>query len=75
MSEINTLRVTDADVVKRVKNAVRIEIEKRKTMNLPIAVYDAKTGKIYAENSDGSKREIGSRITRGGYSEHIGNQA
>lgn len=42
--------VTDADVVKRVKNAVRIEIEKRKTMDLPIAIYDAKQAKHSAAN-------------------------
>lgn len=57
--------LTDADVVKRVKTAVKIDIEKKKAMNAPIAVYDHETGNVYAEYSDGRRILMGSRIGRG----------
>ena len=57
--------ITDADIVKRVKSAVKIDIEKKKAMNAPIAVYDHKTGNIYAEYSDGRRILMGTRIGRG----------
>lgn len=57
--------ITDADVVKRVRSAVEIDIAKKKAMNAPIAVYDHETGKVYAEYSDGRRILMGSRIGRG----------
>ena len=57
--------LTDADVVQRVRSAVKIDIEKKKAMNAPIAVYDHKTGNVYAEYSDGRRILMGSRIGRG----------
>lgn len=61
--------ITDADVVKRVKSAVKIDIEKKKAMNAPIAVFDAKSGNVYAEYSDGRRVLMGSKIKRGNYGE------
>lgn len=49
----DSTNVTDADAVKRVRTAVKIDIEKRRAMNAPIAVYDPETGNVYAEYSDG----------------------
>lgn len=59
--------VTDAEVVKRVKSAITIDIEKKKAMNIPIAVFDAKSGNIYAEYNDGKRVLMGSRLKRGNY--------
>ena len=44
-------------VVKRVKEAVRIELEKRKAMDVPVIIYDGETQAIYQENSDGTRTE------------------
>lgn len=63
----DSTNVTDADVVKRIQNAVKIDIEKRKAMNAPIAVYDAETGNVYAEYSDGKRILMGTKIKRGSY--------
>lgn len=63
--------ISDEQVVKRVNAAVKIELEKKKAMDIPAAVYDRKTQKIYQINSDGSKAELGQRIRKGRYSEQI----
>lgn len=65
--------ITDADVVKRIKTAVKIDIEKRKAMNAPVAVFDHETGNVYAVYSDGRKILMGNRIKRGSYSEQNDN--
>lgn len=39
--------IPDEMVVKRVKEAVRIELEKRKAMDVPVIVYDRETQVIY----------------------------
>ena len=67
--EYDNFNVTDEDVVKRVKSAVKIDIEKRKVMNAPIAVFDPESGNVYAQYSDGRRVLMGNRIKRGGYSE------
>ena len=53
--------ISDEQVVKRANAAVKIELDKKKAMNIPIAVYDRETKKIYEINSDGSKVEVGDR--------------
>lgn len=65
----NNSNISDKDVVKRVKSAVKIDMEKRKAMNAPIAVFDAESGNVYAEYSDGTRVLMGNRIKRGGYSD------
>ena len=47
--------LTDAESVRRAKKAVELELEKRKAMNLPIAVFDQEDGKIYACYPDGTR--------------------
>ena len=63
--------IPDEMVVKRVKEAVRIELEKRKAMDVPVIVYDRETQSIYQENSDGTRTEVGRKMRKGRYSERI----
>ena len=50
-------------------HAVKIELEKKKAMNIPIAVFDRKTQLIYQEKSDGTCVVVGKRLRKGHYSE------
>ncbi len=63
--------ITDEAVVKRANAAVKIELEKRKALDIPAVVYDPKTQTIYNENSDGTRVEIGKRMRKGRYSERV----
>lgn len=67
--------ISDEQVVKRANAAVKIELEKKKAMDVPIAVYDRKTQTIYEEDSNGSRKEVGKRLRRGRYSERIAKEA
>ena len=67
--------ISDEMVVKRVNEAVRIELEKKRALDVPIVRYDRETQIIYQENSDGSKVEVGRRMRRGRYSERIEKKA
>jgi len=70
MNEIFKIQnISDADTVKRVKSAVKIELEKRKAMDLPIAVFDEKTGNVYAEYNDGTRILMGSKLRQHGFGE------
>ena len=63
--------ISDAQVVKRASAAVKIELEKKKVMNIPIAVYDRKTQAIYRQSSDGTRTVVAERIRKGRYSERV----
>lgn len=63
--------ISDESVVKRAKAAVRLELEKKAVMELPVAVFDRKTQTIYYKNSDGSTIETRKRLRKGRYSERI----
>lgn len=67
--------ISDDMVVKRVNEAVRIELEKKKAMDVPVFIYDRETQIIYQENSDGSKVEVGKRMRKERYSERISKKA
>lgn len=67
--------ISDEAVVKRVNAAVRLELEKKKAMDIPIVVYDREAQIIYQENSDGSRVEVGRRMRKGRYSERVGKKA
>ncbi len=67
--------ISDEAVVKRVNAAVKIELEKKKAMDIPAVVYDRKTQIIYHENSDGTRVEIGKRMRKGRYSERVAKEA
>lgn len=67
--------ISDETVVKRAKEAVRIELEKKKAMDLPVVVYDREKQIIYQENSDGTRIEASKRLREGRYSERIAKEA
>lgn len=67
--------ISDETVVKRANAAVRIELEKKKALDIPIVVYDRETQTIYHENNDGTRIEIGKRMRKESYSERIGKKA
>ena len=50
--------ITDEQVVKRVRAAVKLEIERRFAMDLPVSYYDPVTDKIYQKYNDGRIEEI-----------------
>lgn len=67
--------ISDSQVVKRAIAAVKIELDKKKALDIPVAVLDRKTQTIYQINSDGSRVEIGGRMRKGRYSERIEKKA
>lgn len=67
--------ISDEAVVKRANEAVRIELEKKRAMDIPVVVYDQETQIIYQEDSDGTRVEVGKRMRKGRYSERIGKEA
>ena len=60
---------SDAVVVRNARLAVEAELKKKRTLKQPIAKFDAKTGKVYMEHSDGSITVVGDAMKRGRYSE------
>ena len=67
--------ISDETVVKRAKEAVRLEIEKNKALGVPVIIYDRKSQIIYQENSDGTRTEVGRRMRKGRYSERVSKEA
>lgn len=63
--------ISDEAVVKRANEAVRIELEKKKAMDIPVVIYDPETKIIYKESSDGTRTEIGRKMREGRYSERV----
>ena len=50
--------ISDAETVRRARKAVELELEKRKAMNMPIAVFDKKEKKVFACYPDGTREEM-----------------
>lgn len=67
--------ITDSQVVKRANAAVKIELEKKKAMDIPVVAFDRKSQTLYQKNSDGTRTVIGSRIREGRYSEQVAEKA
>ncbi len=67
--------ISDENVVKRASAAIKIDLEKKKALDIPIVVYDRETQAIYQENSDGTRIEVAKRIRKGRYSERVGKKA
>ena len=67
--------ISDEAVVKRANEAVRIELEKKKAMDIPVVIYDSEKQIIYQENSDGTRIEVGKRLRKGRYSERVEKEA
>lgn len=49
--------------------AVTQELQRRKILNQPIAVYDPETQEVYLEYADGSRELVGHRLREGRFSE------
>lgn len=69
------LYISDEQVVKRAQAAVKLELDKKRAMDVPIAVYDRQTQKIYMENSDGTKVVVAENVGKERYSERIRKKA
>ena len=67
--------ISDEAVVKRANEAIRIELEKKKAMDIPVVIYDSDKQIIYQENSDGTRIEAGKRLRKGRYSERVAKEA
>lgn len=67
--------ISDEKVVKRANEAVRLDLEKKKALDIPVVVYDRKTQAIYQESSDGTRIEVGKRMRKGRYSERVKKEA
>ena len=61
--------IRDIQVVKRANSAVKLAIEKKQTMGVPVVVYDRETGNICHLQADGTKVVVSQRKNRGRYSE------
>lgn len=57
--------ISDEAVVKRANAAIKIKLEKKKALDIPIVVYDRQTQTIYHESNDGTRVEIGTRMRKG----------
>ncbi len=67
--------ISDEAVVKRANEAVRIELEKKKAMDIPVFIYDSEKQIIYQENSDGTRVEAGKKLRKERYSERVAKKA
>lgn len=47
--------ISDENVVKHASEAIKIDMEKKRALDIPTAVYDRETQAIYQENSDGTR--------------------
>jgi hypothetical protein len=54
----STCGVSDDELAKRFKEAIRIDNEIKKIKGVPIADYDENTGKAYLEYSDGKREYV-----------------
>lgn len=54
-----TCGLSDDEILRRFKEAIRIAEEERRIMGIPQARYDAQTGKAYLEYPDGRKKYVG----------------
>lgn len=67
--------ISDEAVVKRANEAVRIELEKKKAMEIPVVKYDREKQIIYREAGDGTRIEVRERLRKGRYSERVAKEA
>lgn len=63
---------SDHIVVQNARLAVKTELQKKRARKQPIARFDAKTGTVYMEHSDGTSTVVGQAMKRGRYSERRG---
>lgn len=63
--------ISDEQVVKRANCAVKIALEKKRAMDVPIVTYDRNTQSICIVGSDGVKTQVCGRYSHGRYSERV----
>lgn len=63
--------IHDGQVVRMANSAVKLAIEKKKTLGVPVVVYDRKTGNICHLQENGEKVVVSQRAKRGRYSERV----
>ena len=63
--------IDDSQVVKRANSAVKLAIEKKQTLGIPVVIYDRETGNICHLQKDGTKTVVSQRAKRGRYSERF----
>ena len=63
--------ISDKQVVKRANCAVKIALEKKRAMDVPIVTYDRTTQSICIVGNDGSKTQVCGRYCHGRYSERV----
>lgn len=56
--------ITDEQVVKRAQEAVRLELEKCRALDVPITVYDRDRKEIVVKNSDGTVIAVLERLKK-----------
>ncbi|MBO7254240.1 MAG: hypothetical protein J6V36_02940 [Clostridia bacterium] len=66
--------ISDEQIVLRANAAVKLAIEKKKALGIPVVVYEPETQNIYNEYPDGTRKLIGKRKFAERYSERIKKQ-
>lgn len=66
-----TEELTDEQLNKRAKCAVKLAIEKKRVLEVPIYTYDRATKTICQITKDGQKQPICRRYCHGRYSERV----
>ncbi len=67
--------ISDEQVVKRANCAVKIVLEKKRALDVPVVAYDRETQSICIIAEDGSKTPICGRYNHGRYSERAKQKA
>ena len=57
----STCGISDDELTRRFVEGVRKEIEERRKLGLPVALYDSSTGRAYSEYADGTREYIGAK--------------
>lgn len=65
----------DSILVKKARLAVKLELQKKRALGLPIARFNPKTKEVYMENPDGSITPMGSTAEQGQYGERLNEKA
>ncbi|MEY8232680.1 hypothetical protein AALA82_13815 [Oscillospiraceae bacterium 50-16] len=65
----------DSTLVKKARLAVKLELQKKRALGLPITRFNPKTRELYRENPDGSITSMGILTDQRRYSERLNEKA
>ncbi len=68
---IAKVTITDAEMDKRVKTAVKLAIDRQEAMGVPVARYDRKNGYLYTIDQNGNRQIVRLISDRRRYSERL----